>query len=60
MGIYQFAAVSVLTPFGYSQADAIAYILLFQAMNYVVLLVWGLLGLARQRQASASGLNDAT
>jgi hypothetical protein len=60
VGIYQFAAVSVLTPFGYSQADAIAYILLFQAMNYVVLLVWGLLGLAQQRRASSSRLNDGT
>src|SRR5208282_3878988 len=46
VGIYQFAAVSVLTPFGYSQADAIAYILLFQAMNFSVIAAWGLLGLA--------------
>lgn len=48
VGIYQFVAVSVLTPFGISRNDAIAYILLFQAMIYVVILVWGLLGLERE------------
>ena len=55
VGIYQFAAVSVLTPFGYSQADAIAYILLFQAMNFSVIAFWGLLGLAWHRRAPSSG-----
>jgi uncharacterized protein (TIRG00374 family) len=51
VGIYQFVAVSVLTPFGLSPAAAIAYILLFQAMNYVVVVSWGLIGLAQQRRA---------
>ncbi len=55
VGIYQFAAVSVLTPFGYSQADAIAYILLFQAMNFSVIASWGLLGLAWHRRTPSSG-----
>jgi hypothetical protein len=55
VGIYQFAAVSVLTPFGYSQADAIAYILLFQAMNFSVIAFWGLIGLARMRRGASSG-----
>jgi uncharacterized protein (TIRG00374 family) len=50
VGIYQFVAVSVLTPFGLTRTDAIAYILLFQAMNYVVVLSWGLTGLWRQRK----------
>jgi glycosyltransferase 2 family protein len=45
VGIYQFVAVSILTPFGLSRTDAIAYVLLFQAINYVVLLTWGLIGL---------------
>jgi uncharacterized membrane protein YbhN (UPF0104 family) len=45
VGIYQFVAVSILTPFGYSRTDAIAYILLVQAMSYVVLAFWGLIGL---------------
>ena len=45
VGIYQFVAVSILTPFGMSRTDAIAYVLLFQAVNYLVLLTWGLIGL---------------
>ncbi len=51
VGIFQFVAVSVLTPFGFSRTDAIAYILLFQAMSYAVILFWGLLGLAQQRKS---------
>lgn len=45
VGIYQFVAVKVLTPFGFSQSDAIAFILLFQGMTYVVFILWGSLGL---------------
>ena len=45
IGIYQFVAVSVLTPFGFSRADAIAFILVTQALGYVV--IW-LLGLPRR------------
>ena len=32
VGIYQFVAVTVLTPFGFSRTDAIAYILVAQAL----------------------------
>lgn len=49
VGIYQFVAVSVLTPFGFSRTDAIAYILLAQAIQYVLITFWGLLALARSR-----------
>ncbi len=49
VGIYQFVAVSVLTPFGFSRTDAIAYILLAQALQYVLITFWGLLGLTRSR-----------
>jgi uncharacterized membrane protein YbhN (UPF0104 family) len=49
VGVYQFVAVTVLTPFGFSQSDAIAYILLFQAMTYVVFLFFGLIGLWRSQ-----------
>ncbi len=51
VGIYQFVAVSVLVPFGYSRTDAIAYILLFQALNYLVILSWGAIGLAQRKKA---------
>ena len=49
VGIYQFVAVSVLTPFGFSRTNAIAYILLAQALQYVLITFWGLLALARAR-----------
>jgi len=51
VGIYQFVAVTVLTPFGFSRTDAIAYILVAQALSYVVFGVWGALGLWRYRLA---------
>jgi uncharacterized protein (TIRG00374 family) len=56
LGVYQFVAVSILTPFGLSKTDAIAYILLFQAMNYVVVLFWGGIGLSQQRGKAESGV----
>ena len=50
VGIYQFVAISVLTPFGFSRTDAIAYILFYQAVSYLVVLTWGLIALGQQRQ----------
>ncbi len=52
VGIYQFVAVSVLTPFGFSRTNAIAYILLAQALQYVLTAFWGLLALSRSRGIS--------
>jgi len=49
VGIYQFVAVTVLTPFGFSRTDAIAYILVAQALMYVVIGFWGSIGLWRYR-----------
>ena len=49
IGIYQFVAVSVLTPFGFSRAEAIAFILVTQALGYVVVGFWGSLGLLQNR-----------
>lgn len=51
VGIYQFVAVTVLGPFGFSPSDAIAYILVAQALNYVVIGFWGSLGIMRYRRA---------
>jgi uncharacterized protein (TIRG00374 family) len=50
VGIYQFVAVTVLMPFGFSRTDAIAYILVAQALMYVVIGVWGSIGLLRYRR----------
>lgn len=47
VGIYQAVAVTVLAPFGFSRNDALAFILAFQAANYLCVLVWGGLGLWR-------------
>ncbi len=51
VGIYQFVAVSVLTPFGFSKTDAIAYILLAQGVQYALITFWGSIGLVRSRTA---------
>lgn len=50
VGIYQFVAVSVLVPFGFSRTDAIAYILVAQALSYVVIGAWGVVGFLRYRR----------
>ena len=52
VGIYQFVAVSVLTPFGFSRTDAIAYILLAQALSYLVTGGWGAGGFWQYRRVS--------
>lgn len=59
VGIYQFVAVSILTPFGLSRTDAIAYILLFQALNYLMVLSWGGIGFAQQRRPLAAPVAGA-
>ena len=45
IGVYQFVAVTVLHPFGFTNSQALAYIICFQALGYIVLTWWGLLGL---------------
>jgi uncharacterized membrane protein YbhN (UPF0104 family) len=58
VGIYQFVAVSILTPFAVSRSDAVALSLLIQAMAYAGILVWGLTGLLKYRRSeSSSGYN---
>lgn len=47
LGVYQFVTVSVLAPFGIDQNNALVYILAFQAMTYVLVIVWGMIGLWR-------------
>lgn len=45
IGIYQFVAVTVLVPLGYSKDAALALILGFQGVCYAVVTLWGTLGL---------------
>lgn len=50
VGIYQFVAVSVLVPFGMSRTDAVGYILLAQALQYLVVGGWGAVGFWKFRR----------
>ena len=45
IGVYQFAAIVVLVPFGFSKENALAYILISQILNYLVVTFFGLIGL---------------
>ncbi|HBY09369.1 MAG TPA: hypothetical protein DEH22_16905 [Chloroflexi bacterium] len=45
VGVYQFVATMVLVPFGFSRPDALAFILISQILNYLIVSFWGLLGL---------------
>ena len=50
VGIYQFVAVSVLTPFGFSRAAVIAFTVLLQVMQYVSTGIWGIFAILRFRK----------
>lgn len=50
VGIYQFVAVSVLVPFGMSRTDAVGFILLAQALQYLVVGGWGAAGFWKFRR----------
>jgi len=50
VGIYQFVAVGILVPFGFSRTTAIAFILMVQAVSYVLVSLWGSLGLLQYRR----------
>jgi glycosyltransferase 2 family protein len=54
VGIYQFVAVTVLMPFGFRRDDALAYILVAQALSYIVISGTGLIGLAKYRSLKAA------
>ncbi|MDE3166066.1 MAG: flippase-like domain-containing protein [Acidobacteriota bacterium] len=57
VGIYQFVAVSVLTPFGIPRDGALALVLVLQAIGYVVVTAFGVPGLYRFKgwRGAASG-----
>ncbi|HEY7209602.1 MAG TPA: lysylphosphatidylglycerol synthase domain-containing protein, partial [Bryobacteraceae bacterium] len=65
VGIYQFVAVSVLTPFGFRKTNAIAFILLFQVLQYIVISFWAAWGTLLSRsvplpetESAATSLNE--
>ena len=63
VGTYQSVAVTVLTPFGISKDEALAFILVSQAAGYVVVTILGLPAILRYRgwklqKAEAAGVSD--
>lgn len=50
VGVYQFVAVMVLSPFGFSRAQAISLVIVLQLASYAVTAVWGSVGIARYRR----------
>jgi uncharacterized protein (TIRG00374 family) len=52
VGIYQFVAVTVLPPFGIDRNAALAYVIVGQVVGYLIVLVFGLLGLAHIRRSA--------
>lgn len=52
LGVYQFVAVTVLVPFGFSRAGALAYILISQATTYILVTILGLIALLQLMRAS--------
>lgn len=44
IGIWQFVAVGLLVPLGFSQVDALAYIFVFQLVTFAVETMWGTIG----------------
>ena len=45
VGVYQFVAITVLVPFGFTDSQALAFIVAFQGLTYLGITFWGLLGL---------------
>jgi glycosyltransferase 2 family protein len=45
VGVYQFVALLVIVPFGFSQSEALVNILISQVLGYIVISFWGLIGL---------------
>ena len=53
VGVFQFVAVTVLTPFGITRDAALAYILVVQVTSYVLVTLYGLPGLYLLRRPVA-------
>ena len=60
VGVYQFVAVTVLVPFGFTRTDAIAYILLVQLLQYVLITILGPIGFWQyQKMRRLAAENDS-
>ncbi|MBF0588423.1 MAG: flippase-like domain-containing protein [Magnetococcales bacterium] len=52
LGIFQMVAVTVLPPFGFMKPEALAYILVYQGLGYVVVTLFGVWSLWRLQDAA--------
>jgi uncharacterized membrane protein YbhN (UPF0104 family) len=57
IGVYQFVAVTVLMPYGFSRGEALAYILIAQVLSYAGVSFWGLLGLWQIKRGGDAALS---
>ena len=47
IGVYQYVSVMVFVPLGYQSAEAVAFILLSQIINLLIIILWGGLAIWR-------------
>jgi uncharacterized membrane protein YbhN (UPF0104 family) len=59
VGVYQFVAVTILSPFGVARESALALILLVQFLNLLVVSIWGGLGLWLASRMEPAKKDDA-
>jgi hypothetical protein len=59
IGIYQAVAAAVLVPFGFSESSALVFILAFQAVSYLMVIVFGVLGIWRLNLGGGFSLASA-
>jgi glycosyltransferase 2 family protein len=52
IGVYQFAAVTVLAPFGISKSTALVFILISEIANYEVVSFWGNIRVLENKQSN--------
>jgi glycosyltransferase 2 family protein len=54
VGVFQFVAVTVMKPFGVEREAALAWILIYQAVNYITQAVFGIIGFFQLSRAHAA------
>jgi len=59
VGIYQFVAVTVLAPVGIAKDQALAFILIYQALGYAIVQTLGFTGLYRLQRLPGPGPRNA-
>ncbi len=58
IGVYQFVAITVLPPFGFTRSEALAFILMFQCLTYLLVSVWGIMGIWKLNRTTNAPDNE--